>query len=68
MTLVDEGISEIDRDIEADLIGISAITGTAPRSLADGFRRRGISRWCWAATRCPTKLPATLRRGGGGLR
>jgi radical SAM superfamily enzyme YgiQ (UPF0313 family) len=44
VTLVDEGIAEIDRDLEADLIGISAITGTAPRSyeLADHFRRRGI--------------------------
>ena len=42
--LVDEGISDIDPDVEADLIGISAITGTAPRSyeLADHFRRRGI--------------------------
>jgi radical SAM superfamily enzyme YgiQ (UPF0313 family) len=44
ITLVDEGIEDIDREIEADLIGISAITGTAPRSyeLADHFRRRGI--------------------------
>ena len=42
--LVDEGISDIDRDMRADLVGISAITGTAPRSyeLADHFRRRGI--------------------------
>ena len=45
VTLVDEGIHEIDLDIQADLIGISAITGTAPRSyeLADNFRQRGIS-------------------------
>jgi radical SAM superfamily enzyme YgiQ (UPF0313 family) len=44
LTLVDEGIDEVDWDIEADLIGISAITGTAPRSyeLADHFRQRGI--------------------------
>ena len=44
ITLVDEGIHEIDLNIEADLIGISAITGTAPRSyeLADHFRQRGI--------------------------
>lgn len=42
--LVDEGICDIDRDMRADLIGISVITGTAPRSyeLADHFRRRGI--------------------------
>jgi radical SAM superfamily enzyme YgiQ (UPF0313 family) len=44
VTLVDEGISEIDPAIEADLVGISAITGTAPRSyeLAAQFRRRGV--------------------------
>src|SRR5438046_821537 len=32
VTLVDEGIHDIDMDVNADLIGISAITGTAPRS------------------------------------
>lgn len=44
VTLYDEGIADINLDLEADLIGISAITGTAPRSyeLADHFRRRGI--------------------------
>jgi radical SAM superfamily enzyme YgiQ (UPF0313 family) len=44
ITLVDEGIEEIDPELEADLIGISAITGTAPRSyaLARHFRRRGL--------------------------
>jgi radical SAM superfamily enzyme YgiQ (UPF0313 family) len=42
--LFDEGIRDIDRDCDADLVGISAITGTAPRSyeLADHFRKRGI--------------------------
>jgi radical SAM superfamily enzyme YgiQ (UPF0313 family) len=42
--LVDEGITDIDPTIEADLVGISAITGTAPRSyeLAAKFRQRGI--------------------------
>lgn len=42
--LFDEGIREIDPNLNADLIGISAITGTAPRSyeLADHFRARGI--------------------------
>lgn len=45
VTLVDEGISDIDTDAEADLVGISAITGTAPRAyeLAAAFRRRGVS-------------------------
>ncbi len=44
ITLIDEGIADTDLDLQADLIGISAITGTAPRSyeLADHFRRRGI--------------------------
>lgn len=43
VTLVDEGIDEVDLDAPADLVGISAITGTAPRAyeLADHFRRRG---------------------------
>lgn len=44
ITLVDEGIQEIDPDTDADLVGISLITGTAPRSyeLAAHFRSRGI--------------------------
>lgn len=44
VTLVDEGIADIDLDCEADLVGISTITGSAPRSyeLADHFRRRGL--------------------------
>lgn len=42
--IVDEGISDITPDTKADLVGISAITGTAPRSyeLAAEFRRRGL--------------------------
>ncbi len=43
--LIDEGIDEIDPDsIDADLVGISAITGTAPRAyeMAAVLRRRGI--------------------------
>lgn len=42
--LVDEGISDLSPDVDADLVGISAITGTAPRSyeLAQAFRKRGI--------------------------
>jgi radical SAM superfamily enzyme YgiQ (UPF0313 family) len=44
VVLVDEGITDINPDIAADLVGISAITGTAPRSyeLAAKFRQRGI--------------------------
>lgn len=44
VVLIDEGISDIDPQVQADLIGISVITGTAPRSyeLADHFRQRGI--------------------------
>ena len=44
VVLMDEGIDDIDSDAQADLVGISAITGTAPRSyeLAAHFRKRGI--------------------------
>jgi radical SAM superfamily enzyme YgiQ (UPF0313 family) len=44
VVLADEGISEIDPGLDADLVGISAITGTAPRSysLAECYRRRGV--------------------------
>ena len=43
VTLIDEGITDIPLDLDADLVGISAITGTAPRAydLADSFRDRG---------------------------
>ena len=43
--VIDEGVEEIDPErIEGDLVGISAITGTAPRAydIADRLRRRGI--------------------------
>lgn len=45
ITLLDEGVDEIDATkIEADLVGITAITGTAPRAyeLAREFRARNI--------------------------
>jgi radical SAM superfamily enzyme YgiQ (UPF0313 family) len=44
MTLIDEGIRHIPLDLAADLVGITVITPTAPRSywLADHFRARGI--------------------------
>ena len=44
VTLVDEGIADIDTGVDADLVGISTITGTAPRAyeLAARFRHRGV--------------------------
>jgi len=44
LTLVDEGIHDLDPSAPFDLVAISAITGTAPRSyeLADAFRARGV--------------------------
>ncbi|MCA9796057.1 MAG: B12-binding domain-containing radical SAM protein [Candidatus Eremiobacteraeota bacterium] len=44
LQLVDEGIDQVDLELEADLVGISAITGTASRAyeLARHFRARGM--------------------------
>jgi radical SAM superfamily enzyme YgiQ (UPF0313 family) len=45
VTLLDEGVDEIDpARIQADLVGITVITGTAPRAyeLARDFRKRNI--------------------------
>jgi len=41
---IDEGIHDVDLDIDADLIGMTVITGTANRTyeLAAHFRKRGI--------------------------
>lgn len=43
-TLVDESVDPVPMDADADLVGISVLTGTAPRAyaLADHFRGRGI--------------------------
>jgi radical SAM superfamily enzyme YgiQ (UPF0313 family) len=43
VTILDERVSPVDLTQEADLVGISAMTTTAPRAyeLADEFRRRG---------------------------
>ena len=40
---IDEGISDVDLNLQADLIGMTVITGTAPRAykLAAHFRKRG---------------------------
>jgi radical SAM superfamily enzyme YgiQ (UPF0313 family) len=43
--IIDEGVEDIDPDsLDADLVGISVITGTAPRAyeIAARLRRRGI--------------------------
>jgi radical SAM superfamily enzyme YgiQ (UPF0313 family) len=42
---LDEGIADIDPDLDADLIGMTVITGTAVRAydLARHFRQRGIT-------------------------
>ena len=44
VTMIDEGIQNIPDNIDADLIGMTVITGTASRcyQLADQFRRQGI--------------------------
>jgi radical SAM superfamily enzyme YgiQ (UPF0313 family) len=41
--LYDEGIADVPADLDADIIGLTVITGSASRAyeLADGFRRRG---------------------------
>lgn len=43
LALHDEGTAEIPLELEVDLVGISAITGSAPRAyeLADHYRRQG---------------------------
>jgi radical SAM superfamily enzyme YgiQ (UPF0313 family) len=43
--LVDEGIADVPLDLDADLVGLTVITGTAKRAyeLADHFRQRGIT-------------------------
>src|SRR5438309_11595294 len=45
LELIDEGIADVKLDLEADLIGMTVITGTARRAyeLADHFRARGIA-------------------------
>lgn len=44
LTLIDEGIDEVPPGLDADLVGMTVITGTAPRAyeLAACFRARGI--------------------------
>jgi len=44
VSIVDEGVSDIDLEARPDLVGITVITGCAPRAyeLADHFRARGV--------------------------
>src|SRR6266478_1741743 len=43
--LFDEGITDVPLDLDAGLVGLTVITGTARRAyeLAEHFRRRGIT-------------------------
>jgi len=43
--LFDEGIADVPVDLDVDLIGLTVITGTAPRAyeLADRYRRLGVT-------------------------
>jgi radical SAM superfamily enzyme YgiQ (UPF0313 family) len=43
VVIQDEGVQPLDLDFDADLVGITAITGTAPRAyrIADALRARG---------------------------
>src|SRR5688572_30350654 len=45
LRLIDEGIEDVDLDLDADLVGFTVITGTANRAyeLADHYRARGIA-------------------------
>src|SRR5213596_2589666 len=45
LELIDEGIQDVDRDLTADIVGLTVITGTAPRAyeMAAAFRARGIT-------------------------
>ncbi|MBI4663430.1 MAG: B12-binding domain-containing radical SAM protein [Verrucomicrobia bacterium] len=45
LELFDEGITDVPPDLDADLVGLTVITGTAMRAyqLADHFRQRGIT-------------------------
>jgi radical SAM superfamily enzyme YgiQ (UPF0313 family) len=45
IVIVDEGIQDVDTSIDADVVGITVITGTAPRAyeIAARFRERGIT-------------------------
>src|SRR5207237_1131827 len=72
LELIDEGIADVKLDLEADLIGLTVITGTARRAyeLADHFRGRGtFSRSMFSrrhAAACMAAISVWCRRRGGG--
>ena len=43
--LIDEGVADVPLDLDADIVGLTVITGTAVRAyeLADHFRKRGVA-------------------------
>src|SRR6476619_3418450 len=45
LTLIDEGIADVPERLDVDLVGLTVITGTAPRAyeLAARFRERGVA-------------------------
>ncbi|MBB3332299.1 radical SAM superfamily enzyme YgiQ (UPF0313 family) [Halomonas campaniensis] len=45
LTCLDEGVQDVDTDMDVDLVGMTVITGTAPRAyaLAAAFRARGVA-------------------------
>ncbi len=45
VTCIDEGVAQVDPNLEADLVGMTVITGTAPRAyeLSAHYRRREIT-------------------------
>jgi hypothetical protein len=65
LQLFDEGIADVPLDLDADLVGLTVITGTAMRAyeLADHFRGRGIeSRAWWPACDAHPRRCTTARR------
>jgi radical SAM superfamily enzyme YgiQ (UPF0313 family) len=45
LTLIDEGIADVPERLDVDLVGLTVITGTAPRAyeLSERFRAQGIN-------------------------
>ncbi len=62
--LIDEAVEDIDLNLQADLIGLSAMTPTAPRAyvLADHFHSRGIPVVMGGVH--PSTLPEEARQHG----
>ena len=62
ITIYDETAGKIPLDIEADLMGITCITGTAPRcyAFADYYRSRGVTVFMGGVH--PSMLPGEAAR------